>query len=129
MSSVRQDHPHPSLADHTRGRSKGLRKAGSIPRTAEIVRGKTFGTRYLIVLPRTLLPIGDGSPELEHERADARHLLEVDLRGLVGNLVVVLVRSRREHQDRDPLLRVVVVIAAFEVALRMIRVVEGSIDL
>src|SRR5215207_5397549 len=60
-----------------------------------------------------------GATQFHHQPRHPRHLREIDLRGLVAHLVVVVVETAGEEDDRDPLLGVVEVVAALVDVLRM----------
>ncbi len=71
-----------------------------------------------------VIEIRQPQPGLKDHLRDARHLVELDLRHLVGVRVVVGVQAGGEEDDRNSLGRVAVVVAAVIRLLEIVWVVE-----
>ena len=78
----------------------------------------------LVVAGRRVIEVGDAHAGLVDQLRDPRHLVELDLRHLVGVGVVVGVQAGREEDDRDAFRGVAVVIAPVVDLFQIGRIVE-----
>src|SRR5262245_51514681 len=68
-------------------------------------------SRSLVVAHRKMIEIRDLPSRRVNELRDVRHLRELDLADLIGQVVIVAMETRRVEDDWNPLRRVAVMIA------------------
>src|SRR5690242_14583975 len=75
-----------------------------------------------------MVAVGDAKRYVTNERRDTRQMVVVDVLRLVGHLVVVAMPAGGEERDRDAVSRVLVVVAAAVVLLRVAVGVELVVE-
>jgi CheY-like chemotaxis protein len=98
------------------------------PKRASLLHASPARVGLGLIHHHAVIEVADTERDVVHQLRDFAHVLVVDVLGLVGQLVIVHVQARREERDRNPVARVLVVVAPAVDALRMSIRVEGVVE-
>src|SRR2546421_6533842 len=97
-------------------------------RRGRVTRLISFRPRSLVVANRSVVEVRHAPAGLIEESGDPGHLVELDLRDLVGVHVVIGMEAGREEDDRNAFRGVAVMIAAEVQLLGMVGIVELVVE-